>query len=316
MIKTDTLIIGGGPAGAACAWRLQQQRADFLLLEKATFPRFKPCAGWITPAVLRDVDLEPGTYPGGLTRFHSFELWLKDLHFTLPVKQYAIRRIEFDDWLLNRVKEHVIQHDVERIERAQGGFVVDGEYHCRQLVGAGGTYCPVRRAFKGEDRPGESGTLIAALEEEFEYPQADPRCHLWFLQNGLPGYAWYVPKVNSVVNVGIGASAGALKDRGMNLKHHWQLLVEHLEKSGLVRGHEYKTTGHTYHLRARSTGVAMAGVYLVGDALGLATLDMGEGIGPAIRSGINAANAILENVEYRLTGVLRYSFPSLLGIRK
>lgn len=316
MIETETLIVGGGPAGSTCAWQLQQRHADFLLLEKERFPRFKPCAGWVTPVVLRDVQLDPGVYPGGLTHFDSFELWIKDIHIRLPVKQFAIRRVEFDDWLLSRVRERVVQHSVTRIERVNDGFVVDGEYRCRYLVGAGGTYCPVRRAFAGGDRFGEPGTLIAALEEEFAYDHADPRCHLWFFQHELPGYAWYVPKVNGVVNVGIGAGAAALKTKEMSLKDHWQRLVEQLDQSGLVRGHAHKPAGHTYHLRGRPPQEVPPGVFLVGDALGLATRDMGEGIGPAVRSGLNAARAILDGSQYRLTGIGRYSFPSLLGLKK
>jgi len=45
----------------------------------------------------------------------------------------------------------------------------------------------------------------------------------------------------------------------------------------------------------------------VGDSAGLATLDMGEGIGPAIRSGILAARAVLENKPYNLDEIPGYS---------
>ena len=55
---------------------------------------------------------------------------------------------------------------------------------------------------------------------------------------------------------------------------------------------------------------------LVGDALGLATLDMGEGIGPAIQSGQLAAEAIITGTAYSVDSIPRYSFPSLVGLRK
>jgi len=41
----------------------------------------------------------------------------------------------------------------------------------------------------------------------------------------------------------------------------------------------------------------------VGDALGLATLDMGEGIGPAVRSGQLAAEAIIHGTEYSVASI-------------
>jgi flavin-dependent dehydrogenase len=49
--------------------------------------------------------------------------------------------------------------------------------------------------------------------------------------------------------------------------------------------------------------------------LGVATLDMGEGIGPSIRSGINAADAIIHGSTYSMHGLNRYSFPDLFGWR-
>jgi flavin-dependent dehydrogenase len=54
----------------------------------------------------------------------------------------------------------------------------------------------------------------------------------------------------------------------------------------------------------------------VGDALGMATLDMGEGIGAAIRSGQLAAEAIISAGEYSVANIPSYSFPSLVGFRK
>jgi menaquinone-9 beta-reductase len=65
MIETEVLIVGGGPAGSACAWRLKQSNMDCLILDQAEFPRFKPCAGWITPEVLRDLQLDVNDYPLG-----------------------------------------------------------------------------------------------------------------------------------------------------------------------------------------------------------------------------------------------------------
>jgi len=53
------IIIGGGPAGAACAWKLVQAGVDCLILDKKTFPRPKICAGWVTPEVLQDLQVKP-----------------------------------------------------------------------------------------------------------------------------------------------------------------------------------------------------------------------------------------------------------------
>ncbi len=311
MIHTEVIVVGGGPAGAACAGRLRELGLDCLVLDQRAFPRLKPCAGWITPEVLKDLAIQPQEYPHGLSTFRSFEISVRGLHFRLPTHQYAIRRIEFDHWLLQRAAVPVQVHTVKSIVPGAQGYQVDGEFSGKYVVGAGGTYCPVYRELFKDTTPRDRGALIAAMEEEFALPQADPRCYLWFLENGLPGYAWYVPKANGFINVGIGGAAEAMKT-GRNLKQHWELLIEKLAQLGLVRGHTYQPVAHSYYLRRPLRQVRMGNALLIGDAAGLATVDMGEGIGAAIRSGLLAAEAVAGGGEYSLKKVARYSFFSIL----
>ncbi len=75
---------------------------DVLILDKAEFPRQKPCAGWVTPSLFHLLEISPGDYPSGLTHFTSFDISLKGIHLHLRTDQYAIRRLEFDHWLLTR----------------------------------------------------------------------------------------------------------------------------------------------------------------------------------------------------------------------
>ena len=316
MIKTDVLIIGGGPAGSACARRLKQANVRSILLDKADFPRFKPCAGWITPQVLEWVGREIDSYPHGLTEFTSFDVSINGLKFKLPTHQYSIRRFEFDAWLLELAEPEFHLHEVKQIRLENGEYVVDDEYSARYLVGAGGTHCPVYQTLFSQPSPRTPGALIVAQEQEFQYKVKDARCKLWFFENKLPGYAWYVPKKDGYVNVGVGGSAGQLKHNEDTLKHHWKLLVKNLEETGLIQDHAYKPSGHSYYLRQKPARIRLGNAFVVGDALGLATLDMGEGIGPAIRSGQLAAEAIINGGDYSVASIPRYSFPSLLGWRK
>jgi len=312
MRHTDVLIVGGGPAGAACAWRLRQRGMACLILDRARFPRLKPCAGWITPRVVRDLDMDPAAYPGGFTTFAGLDISIRGLRFRLPTRQHAIRRLEFDHWLLRRAEVPVHVHRVRDISRVDGRYVVDGAFSGTYLVGAGGTRCPVYRALFREASPRDRGALIVTLEQEFPYPHTDPRCRLWFMENGLPGYAWYVPKAGGIVNVGIGGKAAALRAGGDGIKRHWALLVDKLARLGLVRGHDFRPRGYAYYLRQTRPEVRRDNALIAGDAVGLATLDMGEGIGPAIRSGLLAAEAIVNGSDYTLRRIPRVSLlPSL-----
>ncbi|HEY3343741.1 MAG TPA: NAD(P)/FAD-dependent oxidoreductase [Anaerolineaceae bacterium] len=315
MDKTEVIIVGGGPAGAACAWKLGQQQVDFRLLDKAVFPRIKPCAGWITPQVLRDLEMDAGDYPHSFTHFSSFQVFIKDFRVKLRTNQYAIRRFEFDDWLLGRSKSNYVNHTVKSIVFENGQYCIDGEFSAKYLIGAGGTHCPVGHTLFQSGPEGKKGSLIVAQEEEFAYDYSDERCFLWFFQNGLPGYAWYVPKANGFVNVGVGGSAAALKAKNDTLKRHWGLLVEKLDDMGLIRGRAYKPVGHSYFLSGKHPALRKGNAFLIGDAAGLATLDMGEGISPAIQSGLRAAEAIVSGQDYSVASLHKYSFPSLLGFR-
>jgi len=309
MIRADVIVVGGGPAGAACAGRLKQGGAQVLVLEKQKFPRFKPCAGWVTPCVWRNLGIPSLEYPFGLTEFDGLDITFWNLHFKFHTRQYAIRRIEFDDWLLKRSGAPIHQHQVNQITEIRDGFTVDGEFSAKYLVGAGGTSCPVRRIFFGRDDVHDRGNMIAALEEEFEYPAMDRECRLWFFQDHLPGYSWLVPKSNGWVNVGIGAMADSLNRKGERLQDHWHRFVAKLEQDGLVIGHSYKPLGYAYHLRSNRSAIQRGNILLVGDSAGLATRDMGEGIGPAIESGILAADAILHGTRYAIRSIPRSSFP-------
>ena len=315
MIKTEVIIVGGGPAGAACAWKLRQHQIDFLLLDKATFPRFKPCAGWITPQVLRDLEIDSADYPHSITHFTSFQISINNFHFKLRTNQYAIRRFEFDEWLLQRSNPNFLNHTVKTISFENDHYLVDGEFLSTYIIGAGGTHCPVNQTFFKNDLETIKGSLIVAQEEEFAYDYSDNRCYLWFLQNKLPGYAWYVPKSNGFVNVGVGGSVVELKAKADDLKRHWTLLVKKLNEMGLVRGHDFKPVGHSYYLRGKAPVLRRGNAFIVGDAIGLATLDMGEGIEPAIQSGIRAAETINYGRDYSVESIHKYSFPSILGLR-
>jgi flavin-dependent dehydrogenase len=296
------LIVGGGPAGSAAARRLKQAGADVLVLDKETFPRMKLCAGWITPEAVRDLGMDIGTYPHRFLTFERLHVHIKKLHVRVPSVQHSIRRFEFDSWLLERSAAPVIRHTVRSIRRDKGGYIVDDTFRCRYLIGAGGTRCPVYRTLFRELNPRASELQTVTLEHEIEYDWKDPGCHLWFFDKGLPGYSWYVPKQNGWLNVGIGGMADRMKASGADIKDHWSRFTATLGRT-LAPGARYEPTGYSYYLRGRVEVVRRDNAFITGDAAGLATRDMAEGIGPAIRSGLRAADSILAGTPYRLDDV-------------
>jgi flavin-dependent dehydrogenase len=51
--RYDAIVVGAGPAGSTCAYRLATAGASVLLLDRARFPREKPCGGGVTGRALR-----------------------------------------------------------------------------------------------------------------------------------------------------------------------------------------------------------------------------------------------------------------------
>lgn len=312
MDRVDVLIVGAGPAGSSCAWALRKAGLDVLILDAKAFPRAKLCAGWITPAVVRRLEIDPSTYPHGFLTFPEiaceYHRGPSVRRFTLRSTQHSIRRVEFDAWLLARSGARFEQHAVGEVRRVDGAYVVDDRYQSTYLVGAGGTGCPVRRALFPEERQRWREFQVAALEEEFHCPGRDDSCRLWFAESGLPGYSWFVPKANGWLNVGLGAYSKHLDGSGPSLRERWNAFVAKLEESGLVQGHAFHPGGATYYVRAPAPDIRRDGCFLVGDSAGLATRDLAEGIGPAVESGLLAAQAIVSGGPYALGGMTTYSY--------
>lgn len=306
MEHAEVIIVGGGPAGSSCAWRLRRLGTECLILDRAAFPRNKLCAGWITPEVVSDLEMDIAGYPHRFLTFDTIRVHLFGISFAMRSPQHSVRRYEFDHWLLERAGVPVIRHEVQEIRRRGEGYIIDDAFTCRYLVGAGGTRCPVYRSLFRDYNPRARQLQVATLEHELPYEWSDGDCHLWFHERGLPGYAWYVPKADGYINVGIGAVANRLGG-GREMKAHWETFANGLRRRGLVVGAELLPKGYSYFVRDQIDIGKSGDAFVVGDAAGLATRDLCEGIGPAVRSGIRAAECIAVGVPYTLADIPPYS---------
>jgi menaquinone-9 beta-reductase len=316
MREVETIVVGGGPAGSTCARQLVAHGREVLVLDKSRFPRPKLCAGWVTAKAMRDLGFTPRDYPHPIleldVRTHFFGLPALNW-FPTPGPDYSIRRIEFDAWLLARSGAEVVEHDAKETRREGKRFIVDDAYACRYLIGAGGTMCPVRRSLF----PGTwlKSRQVVTLEKEFEYPARDEACRLYF-RRGLIGYAWMVPKGNGFVNVGLGGKAKYFKSSGRNIHAHFRTFVADLvrwSKLDAATAADLQETGHPYYLFTHHGEVKRDNCFLIGDSAGLASVDLGEGIGPAVESGLMVANEILGTAAYRKEAISVSSLTGLFG---
>ena len=178
MVRCDALIVGGGPAGSTCARILRQAGWRVIVMDRARFPRDKVCAGWVTPGVFRLLDLDPADYRAtgltiqAITGFRTSVMGHPSIETRYGgVISYAIRRCEFDDFLLTRAGVEVLSGTpLTSLERRGDVWVANGTLSARVVVGAGGHFCPVARQLRGE---GEKVRPVVAREAEFRFAAGD-----------------------------------------------------------------------------------------------------------------------------------------------
>jgi geranylgeranyl reductase family protein len=300
MVSCDVLIVGAGPAGSSCAWKLRHSGLAITILDKRTFPRDKVCGGWITPQVLQELQINPAEYSINrtfqpITGFRTGTMGGAEVETDYrETISYGIRRYEFDDFLLARSGARLLAgQPFKSLERSGNRWVVNGEINARLVVGAGGHFCPVAR-FLGA----KIGTEVSVAAQEIEF-EMDSRqaaaCsikpeipELYFCKDML-GYGWCFRK-NNYLNVGL----GRLDPHA--LPRHVANMMEFLRITGkLAFDLPSSIFGHAYLLYGRAKREIVGdGIMLIGDAAGLAYSQSGEGIRPAIESGLLAAKTIAE----------------------
>ncbi len=298
--RCDVLIVGGGPAGSSCARALRQAGMDVLVLDKNNFPRDKVCAGWVTPPVFETLQISPVDYAREhvLQPITGFQLGLiggRTLATDYPaVVSYGIRRCEFDHYLLQRTGARLaLGETVTAISRSNDGWLINNRIETPLLIGAGGHFCPVAR-YLGAD-VGSREPAVTAREIEFQMSAAQQqqcrvaphRPELYFCGD-LQGYGWVFRK-GDYLNVGLG------RENPRRLTEHSANFIARLKSSGMIPVDIPDTLkGHAYLLYAHGRRKLYDdSVLLIGDAAGLAYAHSGEGIRPAVESGLLAAATVL-----------------------
>jgi geranylgeranyl reductase family protein len=292
--RFDAIVVGAGPAGSTAALRLVRGGARVLLLDRARFPRDKPCGGGLTYRAVRQlpVPVDPvvedvvDRFELGLRYGPRFErggqgpLVLMTQRRRLDAylaEQAAAAGVDFRDG----VRATALELGEEQVTvRFDGGAASAGV-----LVGADGVNGIAARTVGLGGR-----SHGVALEGNLPYVHA--REERWrgraVVDLGVVpgGYAWVFPKGDHV-NVGV----GGWESEGPRLRAH---LEQACSAYGLPSGRLDAVRGYRLPMRRPGDRAQRGRVLLVGDAAGLVDPLSGDGMYEAFVSARLAAETALE----------------------
>lgn len=309
-------MIGAGPAGSATALFLARAGYAVTLVDRAVFPRPKPCGEYLTPGAVRLLRDELGVLPallagGALPLTHETVVPHRAASFGGPTSALACPRTVTDSVLRNAAQAAGVRvvegFQVRRILRGDAGIVgvsgtdADGQTQIRTArvtVGADGTKSLLAREM-GVVRPLPRLQRLALITH---YQTQEGR-------REDAAVTMHLPRDGSDACCGVGAACGPEGTQNVNIVvplSEGPLLAgqrqEYFEKrlrqsfpavwemlDGAAQIGPLHSVGCFGHHTARATA---DGAVLVGDAATFIHPFTGEGVFFALRGGQLAAESI------------------------
>jgi geranylgeranyl reductase family protein len=317
----DVVIAGAGPAGISCAVALVRKdpslRGRVLVLDRARFPRSKPCGGGLTGHVeqaMRALGLELTVPFSAAPRARvAFGSLTRDVTLERPVR--VVRREEFDASLVAQARDLGVEvrestalegFRVERdgVELSAGGASV----RARVLIGADGAGSAVRKRIQ-EARTAERPELpretpIRLFRAELassDWPRDLMLYDFTPMTEGLRGYLWVFPVPGDRINVGL-MHEPSIQKSGAELT---AMLETHLRRLGIRLG--VPARGWPAWRYRRTSRLSRDRLILCGDAAGIDALT-GEGIAIGMEQALVCADSVCDALargDFRFRGYAR-----------
>jgi geranylgeranyl reductase family protein len=277
MATYDVAILGAGPAGSTAAYRLASAGASVLLLDKATFPRDKPCGGGVTgrAARLLPFSIQPVVEDAvarlecGLRYRHRITR-----HARSPLA-YMTQRRRLDHFLLQKAAE-------AGAEVREGETADARELDARIVIGADG--CNGTSA----KQLGLAEGIVHGVALEANYPYQARWSGAMVVEIAVirGGYGWIFPKGDHV-NVGVGGNG----EEGPRLRTELRRMCE---AYGIDPDSATDMKGYRLPQRLPGTTLARGTTAVIGDAAGLVDPFTGDGMYEAFLSARLVSEAALD----------------------
>lgn len=310
----DVVVIGAGPAGSTAAKNLAEGGRKVLLLDKATFPRDKPCGGGLPTRVLKRFPyIEPfidsvsyGTIMYSSSLRYKFD-FIREKPFLLMVL-----RNKFDYELLTLATQAGAEFqggksvvDILIGEDKAVVMLEDGQsIETQMVVGCDGMHSVVAEKTKLCKKL--EMLCICLMQEQSLTPKQlssfftkKKLTYLFIKTQGIAGYGWVFPKKNCV-NIGVGEFQSAVSRARPKkpLKETYDAFISTLKEKQLLPDNfpVENLRGATLPIFPLENTYGDR-VLLCGDAAGFINPITGEGIYYAMASGHIAAQIIAEGLK-------------------
>jgi menaquinone-9 beta-reductase len=314
----DVAIIGGGPAGSACAISLANKGLRVALIDKASFPRDKVCGDALNIDVINQLKLMGENIFNDFdnipqkTASYGMKIYSTKASFAMPLYHnkvkscgYVMKRFDFDNFLFQQAKlcnnifcfENTCVEKIEQTEEGISFMAGNTLFTTKILVGADGAHSIVAKTF-GLHKV-DKNNYSAGLRQYYKNVtgfNSDNMIELHFFKETAPGYFWMFPMPDGIANVGIGMLSSKIAKNKINIKELMhQLITTHPSLVERFTNAQPLETVKGYGLPLGGKKRKLSGnrFLLVGDAASLIDPFSGEGIGNAVRSGRIAADHII-----------------------
>jgi geranylgeranyl reductase family protein len=302
----QTAIIGGGPAGANCAFCLAQNGFNPIIFDHS-HPREKPCGGLVTA-------LAQKLFPF-LKQTRIEHQKINKIHLISPSgNQTCIRlrnwilgfsRLKLDQYLVDRALDkgaELIKEKVVALKRKGNLWQLKTARHTymtKNVIGADGINSLSRREIISPLTTKDKGFCLGYLVNELEDPDVKIKYSPY-----RKGFIWVIPRAQNT-SIGISSTEistlhGMKKELDMFIQQNYPNVKKATSWASLIP--------NAKDPRIFDTPLAGTNWTLIGDAAGHVDPISGEGILYALLDGELSAQAITENTPNKFDRMWREAY--------